>query len=315
MPLDPEVAALLEKMRQEGAPPAYRLTPQEAREARIAAQKKLNAAPRPVGRVLDQTIPGPEGSIPVRIYTPSAQGPFPLLVFFHGGGWVVGNLDTVDDSCRALAELARCVVVSVDYRLAPEHKFPAPFDDAFAATTWCVQHATELGADPEFIAVGGDSAGGNLAAAVAIKAKGTLNLAYQMLIYPITNYAFDTDSYQDNAEGYFLTREGMMWYWQQYLDSPTDGAHVLASPLRASDLTGLPQALVLTAEFDPLRDEGEQYAKRLQDSGVPVTSIRVDGLIHGFFTNQWGLSRREVVLAQVSEHLHQAYEEHLKNTR
>lgn len=250
---------------------------------RAAAQ--LDAEPPAVAHVEDRTVPGPGGPIPVRLYTPDVARPCPVLVFFHGGGWVLGDLETHDVPCRELANAAGCMVIAVDYRLAPEHKFPAASEDAFAATKWVAENAESISVDPKRIAVGGDSAGGNLAAAVALMAKdrGGPALAYQLLVYPITNHAFGSDSYVENADGYGLSRDGMKWFWEQFLASAADGAHPYASPLLAPELRGLPPALVITAEYDPLRDEGEAYAERLRQAGVTVKCSRYDGMIHGFF--------------------------------
>ncbi len=239
----------------------------------------------------------------MRVYTPEGEGPFPLLVYFHGGGWVLGNLDTHDPLCRALANESGCVVVSVDYRLAPEHRFPAAVEDCYAAAGWVAANAALLKGDPKRVAIGGDSAGGNLAAAVALKAQdqGGPALAYQLLLYPITNYSFDTVSYRENARGYLLSREDMVWYWDHYLGPEGEGLDPYASPLRAEDLRGLPPALVITAEYDPLRDEGEAFAARLAAAGVPVTATRYDGLVHGFlrFARAMGQGRR--ALEQIGE--------------
>jgi acetyl esterase len=240
--------------------------------------------PQPVARVKDHRVPGQGGEIPLRLYHPGGDEPLPAVVFFHGGGWVVGNIETHDGYCRALAHAAGVIVASVDYRLAPEHPFPAGVEDAYAATCWVAKHASQLGADPKRLVVAGDSAGGNLAAAVALMARdrGGPTLALQLLIYPITDCNFETPSYRDNAEGYFLTRETMIWFWKHYLPSEADRRQAYASPLRAASLRGLPPALVLTAEYDPLRDEGEAYAQRLTDAGVSTKLIRYDGMIHGF---------------------------------
>ena len=237
-----------------------------------------------VHAVEDRTIPGPAGEIPVRIYRPSAATGLPVLVYFHGGGWVICDLETHDPTCRAISNGADCVVVSVDYRLAPEHKFPAAADDAYAATAWVAAHASELGADASRVAVGGDSAGGNLTAAVALMARdrGGPPLAFQVLIYPVLDLASESASRKENGEGYFLTAAGMTWYEEQYLRDDADRKNVLASPLLADDLAGLPPALVVTAEYDPLRDEGEAYGRRLNEAGVPATVSRYDGMFHGF---------------------------------
>jgi acetyl esterase len=210
----------------------------------------------------------------------------PALVYLHGGGWVIGSLDSYDATCRELAEGAGCVVVSVDYRLAPEHRYPAAPQDCFAAVKWVAANAGSLGADARRLAVGGDSAGGNLSAVVAQMARdqGGPAIRFQLLIYPVTDADFTRRSYVDNAEGYLLTTASMHWFWDHYLPEREKRAEPYACPLRAADLAGLPPAWVCTAEFDPLRDEGEAYAKRLQHAGVSTTLTRFDGLIHGFIS-------------------------------
>jgi acetyl esterase len=207
-----------------------------------------------------------------------------VIVYFHGGGWVIGELDTVDNPLRRIANRTGAVVVSVDYRLAPEHVYPAAFDDSYAATAWVAEHAAELGGDPERVAVSGDSAGGNLAAAVAIAARDRQGprLAAQLLIYPVTDFDFTTESYEQNGEGYLLTKGSMQWFWAHYLGAQDLGKDPYACPARADDLAGLPPAFVATAEFDPLRDEGEAYAAKLRIAGVDVTAKRYDGMLHGF---------------------------------
>ncbi|MFB4162959.1 alpha/beta hydrolase [Alteribacillus sp. JSM 102045] len=283
MTLDPQAKFILEQMEAEEAPLLHTLTPEEARES--IDMGPLAGEPEEVGKVENRTIPGPAGDIPVRIYTPQGQGPFPALVYYHGGGWVIGDLDGVEVPCRLLTNRANCVVVSVDYRLAPEHKFPAAADDAFAAAKWVVGNASTIQVDAERVAVGGDSAGGNLAAVVAQMArdKGGPSICFQMLVYPVTNHSYETDSYHENADGYFLTKDSMVWFWNHYLRDETDGKNLYVSPLLAENLSGLPPALVLTAEYDPLRDEGEAYAERLKNAGVPVEVTRYSGMIHGFF--------------------------------
>jgi acetyl esterase len=238
-----------------------------------------------VGAVVDRTLPAP---VRVRIYEPPGARPergFPVLVYFHGGGWVVGSLDTHDGVCRALCARTPCVVVAVDYRLAPEHRYPAAVEDAWAATAWVAEHAASIGGDASRIAAAGDSAGGALAAAVAQRARAYgLALRHQLLIYPVLDYELGTDSYSRNGDGYGLSRDAMQWYWQQYLgpEGHDRGSEPEASPLRASDLSGLAPAFVATCEYDPLLDEGEAYARRLADAGVPVRLQRYDGMIHGF---------------------------------
>lgn len=283
--LHPEVRALLEMMDAQGAPPLESQDPVVARAARLEPMKMLGGEPVVLGRVEELSIPGPAGDIPARLYANEHGGLRPALVYFHGGGFVFGNLDTHDAVCRPLAKHSDGVVISVDYRLAPEHKFPAAVDDSYAATLWVAANAERLGIDARRISVGGDSAGGNLATVVAMRCRdaGGPALASQVLIYPVTDVsAFDTGSHRELAEGYFLTRSAMEWFTGHYLASADQKNHPEASPLLASNLSGLPPALVITAEFDPLRDEGENYAERLKQAGVPVTAVRYPGMIHGF---------------------------------
>ena len=245
----------------------------------------------------------------MRIYTPPGSGPFPALVWFHGGGWVVGDLESADATARLLTLGAGCVVVSVDYRLAPEAKFPGPAEDCYAATRWVAEHAAEIGVSGNNLAVGGDSAGGNLAAAVClmVKDRGGPPLGMQLLVYPVTDRNFETGSYGDNAEGYSLTRETMIWYWDKYLANDADGGNAYAAPLRAQDLGGLPSAVVITAEYDPLRDEGEAYANRLEAAGVPTTLTRYPGMIHGFFGMSAVVDKGKDAIAQASAALTAAF--------
>jgi acetyl esterase len=288
MPLDPQAQAFLDQLVALNAPPMNTLSPEAARQA-ARMQIAMAGEPEPVAKIENRTIPGPQGDIPIRVYTPEGIGPLPVLVFFHGGGWVICDLDTHDDACRSLANGTPCIVVSVDYRLAPEHKFPAAVDDCYAATQWVARNAASLNGDPARIAVGGDSAGGNLAAVIAQLARdrGEPSLVFQLLIYPATNFNSDTPSSRENADGYFLTRDDMIWFMNHYLNSPDDRNNPLASPLLASDLSGLPPALIITAEYDPLRDDGEQYGQKLKAAGVPITISRYDGMIHGFVTFPW----------------------------
>jgi len=245
----------------------------------------------------------------VRIYSPSAATDLPVLVYLHGGGWVICDLETHDPTCRAISNGADCVVVSVDYRLAPEHKFPAAADDAYAATAWVAQHAQELGADASRVAIGGDSAGGNLTAAVALMARERAGppLSFQVLIYPVLDLASESASRKENGEGYFLTAAGMTWYEEQYLRDDADRKNVLASPLLAGDLAGLPPALVVTAEYDPLRDEGEAYGRRLTEAGVPATVSRYDGMFHGFLAFAGALDGATRAQAEVFAALRTAF--------
>ncbi|MBZ5607544.1 MAG: alpha/beta hydrolase [Acidobacteriia bacterium] len=285
--LDLNVRLLLQAIQGEGNPPLESLPPVEARKAAAESMQPVRGTPETVRSVEDLRIPGPLGEIPIRVYTPEPDAPRAGLVYFHGGGWVIGDLDTHDVPCRAIARRSGAVVVSVDYRLAPEHKFPAAVTDCYAATVWVSENAARLGIDPQRICVGGDSAGGNLAAVVALKSRDEKGpaIALQAMVYPVTDLSsFDTDSYQEFAQGYQLTRTMMDWFRDLYLGSAEDGRSAHASPLLARDLRGLPPAVILTAECDPLRDEGEAYAKRLKDAGVPVASTRHAGMIHPFFS-------------------------------
>ncbi|MFB6108078.1 MAG: alpha/beta hydrolase [Haloplanus sp.] len=282
--LNPQVESYLHGLTEQGLPPLYRLSLPEAR----ATYRRLSVPDEPpdeVAAVAERTVPGPDGAVPVRIYRPDGDGPFPALVFYHGGGWMLGGLDTHDALCRALTNAAACVVVSVEYRLAPEHPFPAGLEDCYAATRWVASHADELGTVPDSLAVAGDSAGGTLAAGVSLLARDreTPTVDYQVLAYPPTDYAFDTDSYEENAQGYFLTRRDMERFWTGYLRSDADGRHPYASPLRARP-ADLPPTSVVTAGFDPLRDDGRALADRLETAGVPTRHVEYGDVIHGFMT-------------------------------
>jgi len=288
MPLDPQVQTYLEQMAALNAPPLHTLAPEVIRQT-IAMQTNaaLSAGNlEPVAKVENRTIPGPGGELPIRIYTPQGEGPFPALVFFHGGGWVICNLDTHDALCRSLTNAAGCVVASVDYRLAPEHKFPAAPHDCYAATQWVAKHGAELNVDATRIAVGGDSAGGNLAAVVAQMARdqGGPALVFQLLIYPSTSFVASTPSREENGSGYFLTQQDMNWFADHYLNDESDRTNPLASPALAAHLDGLPPALIITAEYDPLRDEGDAYGQQLIKAGVPATVSCYKGMIHGFMS-------------------------------
>jgi acetyl esterase len=307
MALDPQAKALLDQFGAIG----QSISSMSVADARRSMEvlSSIRGELPPIGAVADRRIPGPAGEIPVRVYTPTGSAPFPLLVFFHGGGWVLGGIETHDGICRELANGAGCVVMSVDYRLAPEHKFPAAADDCYAATQWAAAHATDLGADAKRVAIGGDSAGGNLTAVVAQMArdKGGPPLVFQLLIYPVTVAAFDTPSYRDNAEGYLLTAGDMRWFWDHYLKNAADGENPYASPLRAKSLKGMPPAMVITAEFDPLRDEGEQYAHRLEEAGVPTRLSRYDGMIHGFFGMTQMIDKAKDAVKEASANLRLAF--------
>lgn len=308
MPLDPEAKAMLEAMSGGEEVDFFSLPHTLVRENFGQLPDGGTQGPE-VQHVEMREIPGPGGTVPVRIYTPEGTNPMPAIVYFHGGGFVLCSLDTHDSTCRELAVGTGSVVVSVDYRLAPEAKFPAAPEDCYAATQWTADHAQSLGIDPARLAVAGDSAGGNLAAVVSMMARdrGGPEICHQLLIYPVTNFSFETDSYRDNAEGYFLTTHMMRWFWHHYLETETDGAHPLASPLRAKDLSGLPSATVLTAEFDPLRDEGRAYAERLEQAGVPTQYTNYPGVFHGFFGMTTELPRARKAVDAACEALRQAF--------
>jgi acetyl esterase/lipase len=284
MPLDPQADALLAEMREAGVRPFEELTVPEAREAAYG-YLALAGEPQEVGSVVTRFIPGPTADIPIRVYTPESHGPRGGIVFFHGSGWVIANIDICDAAVRSLANSTGCVVVSVNYQKAPEHPWPVPFDDCWAATRWVADNAAELGFDPQRLAVAGDSAGGNLAAAVCLKARDEHGprIVFQVLVYPALDRNWDTPSALENAEGYGLQRETMRWFWNHYVPNAEDADNPLVAPLRAADLSRLPPAFIATAEFDPLRDDGEMYAERLAEAGVPVLLKRYDGMIHGFY--------------------------------
>lgn len=310
MPLKADVQGLLEQLEAQGLPPFDQMSVSQARDVAMAF-RDMQGEPEEVGEIRDILVPGPAGNLPVRVYHPSPGTPLPLLVYFHGGGWVIGNIEVVDKPARALANASQCVVAAAQYRLAPETKFPGPVEDCYAVTSWLSEHAGEIGGDADRLAVSGDSAGGNLAAAVALMARdrGGPRIAYQLLIYPVTAPARGTEfaSYRDNADGYLLTRGSMEWFWDHYLASPDDGDNPYASPLKAPDLSGLPPAMVVTAEFDPLRDEGSAYADRLQEAGVQVKASRYDGVIHGFFWMGGVLADGRAVLAEMGEELRKQF--------
>ena len=283
MPVDPQIQALLDLRAK--LPALHTLSVADAR-VQMAARDIPGLRKPEIGSIVNRDMQGPGGSLPLRIYTPNGTGPFPLTVFFHGSGFVVCSLDTHDAMCRNLCDGTGSVVVSVDYRLAPEHKFPAAPDDCLAATRWVADNASALNGDGGRIMVAGDSAGGNLAAVTALRIRdeGGPRLVGQMLIYPVTDYYQPgTPSMTENAEGYGLTRDGMIWFWNHYVRSAADGVHPHASPLRSATLAGLPSAYVATAEYDPLRDEGEYYAGAMRAVGVPVEMKRFAGMNHGFF--------------------------------
>ena len=285
--LDPQAKALLDLMIERGVPPTHTLSPQEARRFYRERRSATQPEPRAVAEVLDLTASGPHGDIALRLYRPAdADRPAPTLVYYHGGGWTMGDLDTHDVLCRQLAHESGFVVVSVDYRMGPEHRFPAAVDDVLAATRWLQAQADPLGLDASRFAVGGDSAGGNLAAVVALAwrdAGEALPLKFQLLIYPATDMRMGAPSHTSNGQGYLLTADTIQYFRRQYV-APEQYADWRASPLLHANLSGLPPALVITAGFDPLRDEGRQYADALSAAGSPAQYVCFERQIHGFIT-------------------------------
>lgn len=321
--LDPDARQVVEAVIATQMPPIPELQPFTARmlpginNAAMEVLSKHTVArattpnPLPVGQIEHKVIPGPNGEILLRVYTPGGEGPFPVLVYFHGGGFVIFNLDTYDSTCRALCDAAKCVVVSVAYHQAPEHPFTAAPEDALTAYQWVLKNAASLKGDASRVAVGGESAGGNLAAVTSLMARDrALKLpVFQMLIYPMTNAAFDTPSYEENADAIPLNKPMMQWFWGHYLKNPEDASNPYASPLRAESLAGLPPALVVTAEVDPLRSEGEAYFQRLRDAGVPVTHHHYAGVMHEFFSMPAVIAKAKEAVADAALHLRRAFGE------
>jgi acetyl esterase len=285
MPLDAESAKLLAERRKIGVAPVSGQSVAEVRASRRAWREKTSGPAAPVHATQDVEVPTAAGAVPVRAYRPDERGGLPVIVFFHGGGWVLGDLGHSDLLCRWLCRESGCLVVNVDYRLAPEHPYPAAIDDAYAVLTWLFRGAAGLGVDPRQLAVAGASAGGNIAAAVAMIARdrGAPPLAAELLIYPCLDAACATASYAEFADGYIVSTEDMRWYWRQYVAAGKQ-TEPYAAPLHASDLAGLPPTLIITAEYDCVRDDGERYADRLKTAGVPVRLHRYEGTLHGFFS-------------------------------
>ena len=310
MPVDPQVAAVLEKIRIAGNPEYWQMTPAQAREWHNRKAGLLDIKPEPVHSVEDRVVRGIEADVPVRIYTPRAHdGPLPILVWLHGGGHVVGSLQSYDALCRKLALSADCIVVSVAYRLAPEHRFPAGVVDSFAALKWAARHARELGGDPSRIAVGGDSAGGNLAAVCAILARdaGGPALAFQLLVYPRTAPDEESRSHHELAEGYMLTRKVILWFHEHYRASDADRSDFRYAPLIAKNLACLPPALVIVGEYDPLRDDGIAYANRLRESGNAVELADYAGMVHPFFSMGGAIDAGRRAMVQATDALRNAF--------
>ncbi|MCI2417615.1 alpha/beta hydrolase [Saccharopolyspora sp. K220] len=313
MPLHPDAEPFVALMQEHFPDLGGAVT--DAAEARTLMADGAADRPRPpVAKVADRRIPGPPGvEIPVRIYWPSVDGdPLPVVVFFHGGGWVLGDLESHDGTARALANGSGAIVIAVHYRLAPEHRYPAAAEDCYAATRWAAEHAAELGGDPTRLAVAGDSAGGNLAAVTALLAaeRGGPQLTFQLLIYPVTDHDFTNESYLDSAPDCLLTKGHMVWFWDQYVPDVADRNQPYASPLRAEDLAGLPPAHVLTVGRDPLRTEGQRYAERLQEAGVPTTVQHCPGLFHGFAGGADEIPVAAEAMAEVHKVLREALKAH-----
>jgi acetyl esterase len=305
MPLTAQAKAFLDEVAAKGSPPSYTVTP---REARLNRDVPLEMGPD-VARVENLTVSHAGGVVPVRVYTPAGTGPFPVLVWYHGGGWVIGSLESADGTCRRIAAGAGCAVVSVDYRLAPEWKFPTAVEDCFAATIWVAANASRINIDATRLAVGGDSAGGNLATVVAMlsRERGGPRIVFQLLIYPVTDWNFDTTSYRERSAGTRLTVNHMRWYRDHYLRSDADAVNPYAAPLHAKNLKELPPALVITAEYDPLCDEGEAYAARLQEAGVPTVCKRYNGVPHLFYMVPSRIDEARTAIAQSCEALKRAF--------
>ena len=306
MPLDPDAEAFL-RARAEAGPslPLSVLGASKVREVMAAATASA-PSPRPIQHVLDHQVPGPVGAIPIRVYRPSDADALPVVVYLHGGGWTFGSLDAVDALCRELSVQVECVVVSVDYRLAPEHKFPVPLDDAYAALRWVAAHGDLLGAEADRLAVAGDSAGANLAVAAALRARDDAvgpPISALVLAYPVTEYAVARPSWVDNGNGPVLTADDVEWLWDQYLRDESDRSDPRAVPSLAHSLSGLPPTFVLSAEYDLLRDDGEHFAQSLADAGVPTEVERYLGAFHGFFTMVTTLRRAEEAVADAADFL------------
>ena len=311
-PLDPQVAAVLAKIRLAGNPEYWQMTPAQAREWHNRKAGILDIPREPVHAVEDRTVPADDAGVPVRIYTPRpSNSPWPVLVWLHGGGHVVGSLQSYDALCRKLALSADCIVVSVDYRLAPEHKFPAGVIDSFAALQWAGRHAADFGGDPGRIAIGGDSAGGNLAAVCAILARdaGGPALAFQLLVYPRTAPDEDSPSHRALAEGYMLTRKVILWFHDHYRASDMDREDFRYAPLIASDLSRLPPALIVVGEYDPLRDDGIAYANRLRDADNDVELADYAGMVHPFFSMGGAVDAGRRAMVQAAGALRRAFGE------
>jgi acetyl esterase len=289
----PQMATVLAALQSLNPKPIPSLSAEEARDQPTIADAVTNVlngqgqstAPQPVRKTENQSIRGPGGPIPIRIYTPDGIGPFPIVVYYHGGGWVIGTMDTYDASARALTNAANAIVVSVEYRNAPEHRFPAAHEDAYAAYDWVRKHGQDINGDPSMVAVAGEGAGGNLAGAVSLIARQRNQAlpAHQILIYPVTGSDMDTPSYRKHEQAQPLNKAMMAWFFEKYLNSPADANNPVVALIKAPDLTGLPPATIITAGIDPLQSDGKHYAARLREAGVPVMYQNFDDVTHEFF--------------------------------
>lgn len=308
MSLDPQVQFILQEEAERGLPPYNQLSPLEARQQMLSLSPPVDpelSANRVENLIINETL----HDIPIRLYYPEGASSYPVIVYFHGGGWVLGNLETHNAICHALSKTSDCLIAAVDYRLAPEHRYPAALEDAYAATRWIWKNAASIYADPLRMAVMGESAGGTLATVVSMMARDQdeFRIALQILVYPVTDYNFNTTSYLKNSSGYSVTRDLMIWFWNHYLGNEKNAFHPYASPLRAGNLSNLPDALILTAEYDPLCDEGESYATKLQEAGVKVKLTRYDGMIHGFFRLTSKLDGAKAALNQVTDEIKRTF--------
>jgi len=310
MPIDPQTQKLLDAAKASGLPPVYWLQYPRARQ-RMFNAFIIKDTPIEVGKVEDVQIPCTWGKMMARIYTPAGTGPFPVVVFFHGGGWVLNSVETHDSVCRHITRMSECILVSVEYRLSPECKFPGPVDDAYSATQWVYDNAAKFNGIPDKLAVAGDSSGGNQAAVVTLLSRDRNGppIKLQVLVYPVMDYFFPgTQSYIDVATGFSLSRDQMIWFWNHYLNPDDDVNNPYICPLRAETLSNLPPAVIFTAENDPLRDEGELYAKRLSEVGIDVSLTRYDGLMHGYIM-QWrvldkGMDSLKKISAEIKRRLY-----------
>jgi acetyl esterase len=305
MPLDPQVEEMRAQRAADNVPQLYTQTLAEARAADLASIQAAGGEVEPVHHVEDLVT---DSGLPLRIYRPAGDGPLPTLVYFFGGGWTLGSIDTADGICRRLTNAVPCQVITVGYRLAPENPFPTAVNDCHQATQWIAANASSLQVDVARLAVGGDSAGGNLAAATTLLARDSgPALAGQLLVYPNTLYGSDTASMRAGVDPFLFNRTSVNWYWDHYLTDAADGQNPLASPLLAPSHASLPPALVITAEFDPLRDEGEFYAEKLYAAGVPTELSRYDGMVHGFFAMSGVLDGGRKAIAEAADWLRRTF--------